>query len=140
MQNIYATSLNYKGKAVLLTGESGSGKSDLALRLIMRYGARLIADDRTDVEVKDGHLKLSAPENIKGLLEVRGIGIQKVPFDQEGEAALWVELTTNSKKIERLPQESFVEVEGVKLPAIKLNAFEDSAPEKIVIKMDSLLD
>ena len=118
MQNIYATSLNYKGKAVLLTGESGSGKSDLALRLIMRYGARLIADDRTDVEVKDGHLKLSAPENIKGLLEVRGIGIQKVPFDQEGEAALWVELTTNSKKIERLPQESFVEVEGVKLPAI----------------------
>ena len=140
MQNIYATSLNYKGKAVLLTGESGSGKSDLALRLIMRYGARLIADDRTDVEAKNGILKLSAPENIKGLLEVRGIGIQKMPFDQEGEAALWVELTTNSKEIERLPQESFVEVEGVKLPAIKLNAFEASASEKIVIKMDSLLD
>lgn len=140
MQNIYATSLNYKGKAVLLTGKSGSGKSDLALRLIMRYGARLIADDRTDIEVKDGRLKLSAPENIKGLLEVRGIGIQKVPFDQEGKAALWVALTTNSKEIERLPQESFVEVEGVKLPAIKLNAFEASAPEKIVIKMDSLLD
>lgn len=140
MQNIYATSLNYKGKAVLLTGKSGSGKSDLALRLIMRYGASLIADDRTDVEAKNGILKLSAPENIKGLLEVRGIGIQKMPFDQEGEAALWVELTTNSKEIERLPQESFVEVEGIKLPAIKLNAFEDSAPEKIVIKMDSLLD
>ena len=140
MQNIYATSLNYKGKAVLLTGKSGSGKSDLALRLIMRYGARLIADDRTDVEAKNGILKLSAPENIKGLLEVRGIGIQKMPFDQEGEAALWVELTTNSKEIERLPQESFVEIEGIKLPAIKLNAFEASAPEKIVIKMDSLLD
>ena len=140
MQNIYATSLNYKGKAVLLTGASGSGKSDIALRLIMRYAARLIADDRTNIEAKNGLLKASAPKNIAGLLEVRGIGIQKLPFDKEGDVILYVELTKDSKEIERMPEEHFIELEGVKIPAIKLLAFEDSAPEKIVIKMDSLLD
>ncbi len=140
MQNIYATSLNYKGKAVLLTGVSGSGKSDLALRLIMRYGAKLIADDRTDIEAKDGSLKAFAPKNISGLLEIRGIGIQKMPFDKEGSVILCVELTKDPKEVERMPEEHFTELEGIKLPVLKLFAFEDSAPEKIVIKMDSLLD
>lgn len=140
MPNIYATTVNYKGRAILLTGPSASGKSDLALRLIIRHGARLIADDRTDIRAAKGFLQVSAPKNIAGLLEVRGIGIQKVPFDNVGKAALLVELVDSPQVIERMPAESFAEIEGIRLPKIRLWAFEDSAADKIVIKMDSLLD
>lgn len=61
-------------RGVLLIGPSGSGKSDLALRLIDR-GWRLIADDRTVLGLENGRLTASAPPNISGLIEVRGVGI-----------------------------------------------------------------
>ena len=128
MPNIYATAVNYKGRAVLLTGPSASGKSDLALRLIVRHGARLIADDRTDIRAEDGFLRVSAPDNIAGLLEVRGT------------AVLLVELVDSPQAVERLPAAVFAELEGVSLPKVRLWAFESSAADKIVIKMDSLLD
>ena len=112
----------------------------MALRLIVRHGARLIADDRTNIRAEDGFLRVSAPDNIAGLLEVRGIGIQKVPFDREGTAVLLVELVDSPQAVERLPAAVFAELEGVSLPKVRLWAFESSAADKIVIKMDSLLD
>ena len=57
-----------------LFGPSGAGKSDLALRLIDR-GAKLIADDRVDLVDDGNRVVLSAPARIKGLIEVRGLGI-----------------------------------------------------------------
>lgn len=140
MPNIHATTVAYKSRAVLITGASGAGKSDLALRLIIRHGAVLIADDRTDVAFTDGKLGVSVPEKIAGFLEVRGIGILKMPYQPSGVAALVVELVDDSHKIERLPTPEFCEIEGVKLPLLKLCAFEASASDKIVIKIDSLLD
>ena len=50
MQNIHATSVCLNNKGILILGKSGSGKSDLALRLIEQAGALLIADDRTDLQ------------------------------------------------------------------------------------------
>jgi HPr kinase/phosphorylase len=74
--NIHASCIAIGRHGVLLLGKSGAGKSDLALRLIDQ-GAMLVADDRTILFVEKGALHARAPSTIKGLLEVRGLGIVK---------------------------------------------------------------
>jgi len=78
MDNIHASLVSLQNKGILLLGKSGIGKSDLALRLIKGQGAVLVADDRTDIYVEQNVVKGSCPDNIKGLLEVRGVGIIKM--------------------------------------------------------------
>ena len=73
--NIHATCISLKNKGILLLGPSGSGKSDLALRAIMQKNAKLVADDRVDISLKNNNIYASCPAAIQGLLEVRGIGI-----------------------------------------------------------------
>ena len=68
------TLMSIRGVGVLLTGESGMGKSETALELI-REGNVLISDDRVDVIHIHNHILGHAPDIIKGLLEIRGIGI-----------------------------------------------------------------
>jgi serine kinase of HPr protein (carbohydrate metabolism regulator) len=77
---IHASAVAIGTTGVLIRGESGTGKSSLALGLIMadRRRHRLVADDRVVLTVKDGGLLASAPEEIAGLLEVRGQGL--LPF------------------------------------------------------------
>ena len=120
MANIHATAVAIDGKAVLLRGEPGSGKSDLALRLIDR-GATLVADDQLDIEHESGVLYLSAPKSIKNLLEIRGLGI--VHFDNIDHIplALVIDLLVG-KKEDRLPLPGFAEIEGLKIPQLKLEA------------------
>ena len=140
MLNIHTTCININNKGILLMGASGSGKSDLALRMIKHAGAILVSDDRTDIEIKNGKVYGKTPHTIAGLLEVRGIGIQKVPHVEEVEIKLVVELKKTYQEIARLPQAEFYDFEGVKLPLLKLYPFEASAPDKIVIKLDSMVD
>ena len=71
---VHGTMMNIYGKGVLITGKSGVGKSELALDLINR-GHMLIADDLVELAHVNNYIKCSAPENIKGMLEVRGVGI-----------------------------------------------------------------
>src|ERR1700675_5067251 len=59
---------------VLIMGESGAGKSDVALRLIA-MGARLLSDDQTALYAHEGHIYAEAPPTLSGLMEVRGVGI-----------------------------------------------------------------
>jgi HPr kinase/phosphorylase len=73
-ETLYASSVAVAGKAVLILGPSGSGKSGLALDLISR-GADLVSDDRTRVTKKDAQLVAFAPDSIRGKIEARGIGI-----------------------------------------------------------------
>ena len=130
--NIHATCVAIGGRGVLILGKSGSGKSDLALRL-MDDGAKLVADDRTELTVERGRLCARAPKSIAGLIEVRGLGIVAQPFATKAVIALAVRLDTAPK---RLPEAAFyAPPEPLKLtkkpPFILVNGRLPSAPAKI---------
>src|SRR5579863_3848988 len=81
---------------VLLLGESGAGKSDLALRLIAE-GAQLVADDRVELFARDGVLWAQPPKSLAGLIEVRGVGILSLSFEPEARIGLVVQLVPREK-------------------------------------------
>lgn len=138
--NIHATCVAIKEKGILLLGKSGFGKSDLALRLIENKGATLVADDRIDVERQNNTIIASCPEAIKGLLEVRGIGIIKVPYLELCDIKMAVNLVDDIKQIERMPENKFYEIHQVKIPLIDIYPFEVSSVDKIVIKLKAILE
>ncbi len=127
MTLLHATSVAIGGWAVLIEGPSGSGKSDLALRLIDR-GAVLIADDQTRVSIEPDGLYACAPATIAGLLEVRGVGIVTVPYMQKAKVALAVRIGAP----ERMPDavEERV-IDGHRIAAMTAAAVEASAPIKV---------
>lgn len=133
----HATVVAVGGSGVMLCGPSGSGKSDLALRLI-DAGAKLVADDRTVLTLENGHLIASPPEPLKGRLEVRGLGIVDVPFQTSIELGLVVDLKPLNE-IERMPEPSRVEVEGITVPRIELCAFEAAAQAKLRLALSQLV-
>jgi hypothetical protein len=87
---------------ILILGDSGSGKSDLSLRLI-EQGAILVADDRTDLFVDGGKLKASPPAALAGLIEMRGVGIIALSYEKIAEISLVVQLAARDA-IPRLPE------------------------------------
>src|SRR6185503_2479103 len=93
-ETLHASTVALGGRAVLISGPSGSGKSDLALRLLDR-GFTLVSDDRTIVRKDGSMLVASAPETIKGKLEVRGVGIVEMETVSDIPLAMVVELTSN---------------------------------------------
>ena len=121
---------------VLIRGPSGSGKSDLALRLI-EDGAALVADDQVALEVQGGQLVASAPATIAGLIEVRGIGIVSLPRVESAPLSLVVDLVTRDH-VPRLPDASEAALAGLSLPAIALYPFEASAPAKVRLALRAL--
>lgn len=135
MENIYASCLAYDKKGLLLIGKSGSGKSDICLRMIMQKGAVLVADDRVDLTISGNNLVAQAPSTIAGLLEVRGIGLIKFPYQKQVVVKLAIELVDDYAKIERMPDDDFIELVGLKIPKIKLYPFEFSALDKILLAM-----
>jgi HPr kinase/phosphorylase len=129
MTQIHATCVDVDGVGVLLRGPSGSGKSDLALRLI-DGGARLVADDRTDLAVEDGRLIATCPAPLAGRLEVRGVGIGPVPAVPQAVVGLVVDLVAPGA-VERLPEAATCRLDGIAVPCVALAPFEASAPAKL---------
>ena len=130
--NIHASCVAIGGRGILLLGKSGTGKSDLALRLI-EDGARLVADDRTILFAMRGALHGKAPESIKGLLEIRGVGIVAFPARPAVKISLAVRL---GREGARLPAPRIYHMPaGLKglqpVPEIALDARFASTPAKI---------
>lgn len=133
MNRVHASSVAIQGRAVLIEGPSGSGKSDLALRLIDRGGV-LISDDYTELSVLDGRLIASAPATIAGTIEVRGIGLIASPAALPCPVALLVRAGTP----ERMPEPATCAMEGVDVPVIVLSFLEPSAPIKVELALARL--
>lgn len=134
MVNIHGTCVEIKGKAVLITGQSGIGKSSLALQLIDR-GALLIADDQTLLRLEGDHLMAHPPLALKGLLEVRGIGICSFPYQEKSPLALSVEISEDKKR-ERLPESMFIEYYNIKVPHLKLPRNDPLGAIKIELRVN----
>lgn len=132
---LHASCVSIDGLGVLIMGPSGSGKSDLSLRLIDR-GALLVSDDYTAVRWDEGSRRLiaSPPAMIAGRMEIRGLGIISLPHAQAVPVVVAVSLVGGhgDTVIERLPLEpEHLRLCGHDIPLMKLNAFEASAPIKL---------
>lgn len=127
-ETIHVSSVAIDGRAVLIGGRSGAGKSDLALRLIDR-GATLISDDYTFVRRAKEQALASAPARIAGKIEVRGVGIVEMETVQDVPVALYVDL---SGEPVRLPDGTDrLAVAGLRIPSVALDGHHASAPMKV---------
>lgn len=133
----HGTAVAIDGEGILLLGRSGSGKSDLALRLIDR-GAVLISDDAVAISLDDDGIKLGAAPNIVGKIEMRGVGIVERPFVPSAPLCLVVRLDENP---ERLPADHDSRVlHGFDIPALAVNAFEASVSLKVEQRLKTVID
>ena len=126
---VHGTCVARGGAGVLIVGPSGAGKSDLALRLLDR-GFSLVADDQVDIS--DGLAR--APAALAGLLEVRGLGIVRLPYLPDVKLNVVIALTDH---IERLPVPE--RHAGLDLPVVRMNAAAASAPDRVALALDCAL-
>src|ERR1044071_2605076 len=118
-ETVHASTVASEGRAVLIAGPSGSGKSDLTLRLLDR-GFALVSDDQTVIKKDGARLMASAPPTIAGKLEIRGIGIVEMERVENVPVALLVELTGEFR---RTPDDSRERpILGVRLPLVSIDA------------------
>jgi serine kinase of HPr protein (carbohydrate metabolism regulator) len=128
---IHASCVAIGEHAVLIAGDSGTGKSDLALRLIDR-GAMLVSDDQTELTLDGERLMAAAPATIAGQIEVRGLGIVAMAHRSPMPVALLIDL---GAPVERMPEPHTRSVCGIDVPLIALDPFESSAPIKVELAL-----
>lgn len=125
----HASCVELHGKGILILGASGSGKSDLALRLIDE-GAVLISDDYVELSEDSEKIVARTAPNIAGMIEVRGVGLENVEYKEQSILALALELTERAQ-IERMPEIDYFEYGKSKIPLYKFDPFALSAIPKI---------
>ena len=128
---LHATTVAIDGRAVVIEGRSGAGKSDLALRLIDR-GARLVADDQTLLVRQGQALVARCPATIAGRIEVRGLGIHRVDAVAEAPVALIIRL---GEEDQRMPERRVRRIAGVSVREVTLDPHRASAPIKVEIAL-----
>lgn len=127
----------HQGIGVLLLGPSGSGKSDLLLRL-MGEGWTLVADDQVLLRAEGEELRARAPEELRGMIEVRGLGlITGMESAPEASLALAVDCVPRAA-VPRLPEPARFEALGRTLPRLALHATDASAPRKLTLAVEVL--
>lgn len=128
-ERIHASCVSIGSKGVLLLGKSGSGKSDVALRLMAR-GAMLVADDQVILREEEGRLIASVDPQIRGLLEIHGVGLVRYPVATNIPVRLAVNLVALDK-MEHIPAPATYSALGVSVPQIGIYGFDASTPDKI---------
>jgi HPr kinase/phosphorylase len=131
---IHASAVLIGARAVLIQGPAGSGKSRLALALLQAVDrgalpfARLVADDRAHVEAAHGRLLVRPAPALAGLIEVRGLGIRRVPYEPLAAVGMLVEL--GRAATDRLPDPASrqAEIAGIQLPRLAVAAGMDPLP------------
>ena len=136
---LHGTCVSVSGEGVLLLGEPGTGKSDLALRLIDEPGygmsenlmrSELVSDDQVIVTRDQDRLMASAPATIRGKLEIRGLGIVTLDTQPSVTLSLVVKLQIQSR-IERLPDPATFDILGLALPLVEIDGNSPSAPARL---------
>jgi HPr kinase/phosphorylase len=124
---VHASAVLAGARAVLIRGASGTGKSRLARELIeaARTGslpfARLVADDRVHLEAAAARLLVRPAPALAGLIEVRGVGIVRMPYEPVAVVGLVVDLGADAERLP-LPEHQQTEIEGVRLPRLAVAA------------------
>jgi HPr kinase/phosphorylase len=132
---LHATCVQIGATGVLLLGPSGSGKSDMALRLI-DGGALLVADDQVHIERRGERLLGRAADTLAGLIEVRGVGILKMAHRAQSPIGLAVELAPDERPA-RLPDTLGWSLLGIDLPRLRLDPRAPSACAKVRLALSS---
>ena len=128
---IHATAVLVGAKAVLIRGPSGSGKSQLALNLLQTRAlpfARLVGDDRVHVEAASGRLLVRPAPALAGLIEVRGLGIRRLPYEPVAVVGLIVDLAAADAG--RLPahEAENTAISGLHLPRLPVAGDQNALP------------
>tara|TARA_R110000824_G_scaffold17309_1_gene70432 strand:- start:5161 stop:5616 length:456 start_codon:yes stop_codon:yes gene_type:complete len=135
-QKMHATAVAISGVGVMIRGKSGSGKSDLALRLIDR-GATLIGDDYVEIRRQDVKLLLNPPSSLAGKLEVRSLGILECDHVSDIELKLIIDLKEDP---DRFPLDTQVMILlGIAVPFCTLDAMETSAAIKAELALQRIM-
>jgi HPr kinase/phosphorylase len=132
--SVHASCVLVGARAILIRGPSGCGKSRLALELIqaaesgsLRF-ARLVADDRVHLAAAAGRLLARPAEALKGLIEVRGIGLLRLPYEPCAVVGLVIDLAATDET--RLPDHGQREllIDGISLPRLPVASGADALP------------
>jgi serine kinase of HPr protein (carbohydrate metabolism regulator) len=131
-ETVHGACVAIGGRAVLLEGRSGEGKSDLALRLIDR-GATLVADEQVICQRQDGTLLASPPPHLAGRIEVRGLGIVEMASAERVPVDLLIVILDAPP---RFPEDARKRrIAGVDVPVLAIAALEPSAPIKVELAL-----
>ena len=136
---VHASAVLVGARAVLIRGPAGAGKSRLALALIEAAPtrlipfARLVADDRVELEACHGRLLARAPKALAGLLEVRGLGIRRLPHEPVAIIGTIVDLAAPDAQRLPSPSERQAVVAGILLPRLAVALGVDPLPAVIAL-------
>jgi hypothetical protein len=132
---LHASCAVLNDRAVLLRGPSGAGKSDLLLRLLVEAGAGLVADDQVLLTCEDAGVIARAPETLGGVVEVRGVGLVRLPPAGSAPVGLLADLTPRPQ---RQPDPSVETLLGRSLPRVEINPTAASAVAKLQLALGGL--